>query len=81
MQVPNRVLNPGQYTLPLSFTVSRKLPSLFVGTHGHIIYEIEARISTGRLHFDKIVAANIQVIDNININLRTASCETRSVRE
>ena len=52
-QVPNRVLNPGQYVLPFRFTLlSGRLPSSFVGAHGHIRYEIEARISTGLFHFD-----------------------------
>ena len=68
-QVPNRVLNPGQYVLPFRFALARKLPSSFAGAHGHIRYAVEARISTGLFRFDKTVAANIQVIDTVDINV------------
>ena len=68
-QVPNGTLNPGQYAFPFRFALSRRLPSSFVGAHGHIRYVVEARISTGLFHFDKTVAANIQVVDTVDINV------------
>ena len=68
-QVPNRVLNPGNYVLPFRFMLSGNLPSSFAGQYGHIRYELEARISTGLFHFDKTVSAIIQVVDRVDINV------------
>ena len=69
-QVPNRVLNPGQHVLPFRFALlSGRFPSSFVGKHGHIRYELEARISTGLFHFDKKVFAIVQIVDRVDINV------------
>ena len=69
-QAPNRVLKPGQYVLPFKFALlSGRLPSSFVGEHGHIRYEVEARISTGLFHFDKTIFTIIQVVDRVDINV------------
>ena len=68
-QVPNRVLNPGNYVLPFRFMLSGHLPSSFAGQYGHIRYELKARISTGLFHFDKTVSAIIQVVDRVDINV------------
>ena len=69
-QVPNRVLNPGQHILPFRFALlSGRLPSSFVGEHGHIRYEIEAKISTGLFHFDKKIFAIVQIVDRVDINV------------
>ena len=68
-QIPNRVLDPGQYVLPFQFLISGKFPSSFAGIYGYIRYEVEARISTGQFHVDKKVSAHIQVVDRVNINV------------
>ena len=69
-QISNRVLNPGHYVFPFRFEFpSGRLPSSFVGSSGHIRYEVEARISTGLFHFDKKVSAIIQVVDRVDINV------------
>ena len=69
-QIPNRVLNPGQYVFPFKFVMrSDRLPSSVEGLCGKIRYEVEARIcSTGLFHFDKKVLVIIQVVDRVDIN-------------
>ena len=67
--LPHRVLN-GRHVLPFRFArLSANLPSSFDGEHGHIHYELEARISTGHLHFDDTASAIVQIVDRVDINV------------
>ena len=68
-QIPNRVLDPGQYVLPFQFELRRGLPRSFAGPHGYIRYTVEAKILTGLLHINKKVSAIIQVVNRVSINL------------
>ena len=68
-QIPNRVLDPGQYVLPFRFVLRSGLPRSFVGPHGYIRYTVKAKILKGLLHINKKVSVIIQVVNRININV------------
>ena len=69
-QSHNRILNSGQHNFPfrLALRSAERIPSSFVGEHGHIRYEIEAKISTAVAQLDQTVSEIIQVVDRVDIN-------------
>lgn len=67
-ETPNTTLAPGTYAFPFRFHLSERCPSSFLGVYGHIKYTMEARISTGRFSFDKVITSDIQVVQRVVIN-------------
>ena len=80
-QIPNRVLNPGQYVLPFRFVLRRGLPRSFAGPHGYIRYTVEAKLLKGLLHINKKVSVFIQVVNRVNINVPALMSPARFEKE
>ena len=69
-QIPNRILEPGQHVFPFKFSLTRKLPSSFDGSYGHIKYDVEARVHVHRSLFnsDRTNVANLKVVHTVDAN-------------
>ena len=69
-QIPNRILEPGDHVFPFKFSLTRKLPSSFEGSSGHIRYVVEARVHVhpSLFHVDRKEVANFKVVDTVDAN-------------
>ena len=71
-QIPNRILEPGQYVFPFEFSLTRKFPSPFEGNRGHMRYTVEARVHVHRSglfrHSDRTNVAILKVVNTVDAN-------------
>ena len=62
---PTGDLPIGEHTFPFSFQLPQDVPPSFVGKHGHVKYEIEAKIfkTASTLHYKRAAIKSLHVPD------------------